>query len=561
MEYKDYMAFADSLLAQRDLYKADFEERARMVLPTSYAAMMALQGTDLPSYISYCEEANQACQTLASAHMQLLTPFDKRWFDITLLSVGSQKLGDAAQRWQAQAADAMWSNLGKSNFTSAINEMYLDRCAVGHGAIHARVDEHGRLVFTAIAAATFGIALNEHYICNTLCREFKLTAAQAVARWGSKGVSAKVKKAYDDPKSRFSEMFDFIHLVMPNEKGQRGLMARSINERPYIEVTLSKTDKKVIEQNGLYEFPYLVTRFLKWGESPFGTAPASLCRSSIIKLEKNEAVMDLLGEKAVEPPIVIDEESTGRINMMPGGVTPISRDMRMPQALVPQGQYNIGLERSNKYEAKIKAAFYYDIVRPLAGLTHDMTASEVRARQQENILSFVHSFSMMTAELAPFIRAIYSMLHRWATVNEKLGADGVMPAIAQEVLPLVMQSTEDGKDVVFSEFEISFTSRLAIALKEISLDGDIQAIRVLSELMQGLDAAELKDNMNLDKAFRKHARGMNVSSDILRSEKEVAQMRAQRAQMQAAQMEMQAAQMQAGTAKDLAAAGQKGAVR
>ena len=38
-------------------------------------------------------------------------------------------------------------------------------------------------------------------------------------------------------------------------------------------VYLSLDDQVIVEEGGYMEFPYLVTRFLKWGSGPYGLAP------------------------------------------------------------------------------------------------------------------------------------------------------------------------------------------------------------------------------------------------------------------------------------------------
>ncbi len=553
MTYEDYKAYADSLLEERDQYSGEFEERARMVLPTSWAALKAARGSSLPDHIWYCEEANEACQTLASGHMQMLTPFDSRWFNVALASLSKDQLKEEAETYQNATSTAMWLALGKSNFTAAINKLYLDRCAIGHAAMHFRINAYGKLIFTTIPAGTFALAYNEEGLCNTIVREFQLTAAQAVERYGEQ-VGGKILQAYNNPKKRYRDKFDFLHMVMPNPKGQRGLSNRKLTERLYNEVIIACRDRRIVEENGLYEFPFLVTRFSEWGDSPYGTAPASLCRDSIIRLEKNERVLDLLGEKAVEPPIVVDEKTTGRINMFAGGVTPIPRGAMPPQELAPLGKYDVGMERIARAEKKIKAAFYHNIIKPLAGLEGDMTATEIRARQQEDIVSFVHSFSMMIAEMQPFIRALFAALYRWASTNGALGDGGLMPSIPPSLKDRVLLHAGDGEDVYLDDLEVTFTSRLAIALKELAMDSDMQAIQMLAQISQALGLPDLIDNLDADEAFRTYAANLNVSTNLLRSVEDRDALRTQRAQAQAEQAQAEQDNMMAKTAKDAASA-------
>ena len=66
----------------------------------------------------------------------------------------------------------------------------------------------------------------------------------------------------------------------------------------------SLEDHCVIEESGYREMPYMVTRFLKWGESPYGLAPARLVYSDIRQAQFLNRILDMLGEVAAFPRIL-----------------------------------------------------------------------------------------------------------------------------------------------------------------------------------------------------------------------------------------------------------------
>jgi len=556
MNYVDIMKVADSLLEQRDLYRSDWEINARMVHPTGYQHLLS-QNTkgNSSANVQYSHTASDACLTLATAHSHLVTPSNAQWFSMSASNNGTSKASEAAKSFASDASKCLWSAFSESNFQAAMQEAYIDRCGISHGAVHARIDaEDGSFIFTHVPAGTFAIAKDDKGMCNTFIREFDMTAMQAAQRFGVDALGEKLRKDYDEPRNASTELHRFYHVVLPNPKGLAGFFARKSHERKFSEYFLCEDDKNIVMEEGLFEFPYFLTVFLKWGSSPYGVAPAQLCRTPIKRLEGLERIMDEMAKKAVNPPLVISEGQTGMVDMRPKGITPIKDEhlgSGMPRELAPQGRYDIGLERVRELREIVKAAYFYEIVKPLAGLNHQMTAEEVRRRINENMLNFVHSFSQVVNDLVPFIRACFAMLYRWGLMNDKLGDDGVLPMIPSELEGKFIIESEDGKDFYFSKMEITFTSRIAIALKEVSNQQNMQGVEYVGNLAMSLQMPQLMDNIDTDAAVRNHLEDNNASTSIIRTIKERDEMRAQRAEAQQMQADMMMASDAAKIKKDL----------
>ena len=71
---------------------------------------------------------------------------------------------------------------------------------------------------------------------------------------------------------------------------------------PFESVYLSLDDQVIVEEGGYMEFPYLVTRFLKWGSGPYGLAPGRLVFPAIQQVQFLNRILDTLGEVAAFPP-------------------------------------------------------------------------------------------------------------------------------------------------------------------------------------------------------------------------------------------------------------------
>lgn len=556
MDYVDIMRIADSLLTQRDLYRSDWEINARMVHPAGYEHLLSSQAKgSANSAVKYSHTASDACLTLASAHSHLVTPSNAQWFEMRAPHNGTSKESDTVMRFASEASTSLWSAFSKSNFQAAMQEAYIDRCGISHGAVHARIDaEDGSFVFTHIPAGTFAIAKDDKGMCNTFIREFDMTAMQAAQRFGVDALGEKLRKDYDEPRNASVKLHRFYHVVLPNPKGQAGFFKRESKERKFFEYFLCEDDKKIVMEEGLFEFPFFLTVFLKWGSSPYGVAPAQLCRTPIKRLEGLEHIMDGLAQKALNPPLVITEGQTGVVDMRPKGITPIKDEYLgsgMPRELAPQGRYDVGLDRVRELREIVKTAYFYEIVKPLAGLSHQMTAEEVRRRINENTLNFVHSFSQVSNDLTPFIQACFSMLYRWSLTSDRLGDDGVLPRIPTELEGKFIIKSADERDFYFSKMDIVFTSRIAIALKEVSNQQNMQGVEYVGNLAMSLQMPQLLDNIDLDAAVRNHLKDNNASTSIIQTISKRDEIREQRAEAQQMQAEMEQAQQAAKAVKDI----------
>lgn len=75
----------------------------------------------------------------------------------------------------------------------------------------------GGLSFKHIPIGSYGIAEDKEGNVDTVCRSFKYTAHQAVQAWGLQRLPTEVREAFSKPERRFTEEFEFLHLVMPRK--------------------------------------------------------------------------------------------------------------------------------------------------------------------------------------------------------------------------------------------------------------------------------------------------------------------------------------------------------
>lgn len=476
--------------------------------------------------------ACEALNTLAAGHLTHITPFNQVWFKFS-----GQIKSDASDKWYTQCSEHTWSVLGRSNFYSEAHEMYIDRCLYGIGCLYMGGETARTISFKYIPCKTYAVAENSAGTIDTLGRRFRFSAKQAADEWGENNLGPKVREALGDEKKKYDVCFEFIHLVRPRKKWMPGKVAGK--DRKFESIYVSVEDAIVIEESGYYEFPFLVTRFLKWGSGPYGLPPGLFAFPDIRRELFLDDTMDSLGELSVNPRLFILAQQAGEVDMRAGGMTVISEEaahLKMPQEWGTQARYDIGTDRLEKTEEKIRKAFYADVFRIVSNVDREMTATEVVARQSEMVLSFAPAFTLMVSDFRPWHERLFAILYRAGEFDQF----GAPPKDAVEVLP------GDEKRVL--DPVVTYSGKMALALDLLQGDGIDKAMQFVGGLAQ-FDPGVLM-NIDLDKLTRMKWRMNHAPEDLLNDEEEVQAAKQQQAQAAAAQQEMETAGAGAKAARD-----------
>ena len=224
--------------------------------------------------------AVEACQKLASGHMSYITPSHDVWFK---WSAPDDRGGDEAEAWYNQCSEIALKELSVSNFYTEIHECFLDRVALGTGSLFTGTSSDGRLLFTNIPCGQFACAENAEGRVDTYVREFTYTAHQARSMFGVKALGPKAREVLERGGNPYATTLRFLHVVRPRTRRSR--RREQASHMPFESVYLSLDDQVIVEEGGYMEFPYLVTRFLKWGSGPYGLAPGRLVFPAIQQVQ------------------------------------------------------------------------------------------------------------------------------------------------------------------------------------------------------------------------------------------------------------------------------------
>ena len=529
---REWMKLAEAVLHQADEMGSVWDWLSRTVMPRKHDVLRKLQrGAEANR-----EHSSVACAsllTLVSAHNSLVTPHNQRWFSF---KAAEAKKGEHYERWFMNATEVTARELAKSNFYSAKQEVDLDRGLFGTGCLYCEDKPGGGVRFRHVPVGSFSFALNEAGEVDTVVRKFEFTAAQAVERWGYGNLPDKVQEAWDRLERRYDERFEFVHLVTPRKGYSPGNKNRDLNVRQmrYASVYMyNGGDKQIVEEGGYQELPYMVTRFLSWGESTvWGYPPALNCIEELRGQVKVERTLDLLADLSVFPRIFQDAEQVGDIDFRPGGRTVVDREVNhlgLPREWGSQGRYDVGVERIRMAEERIRMAFYVPFLQPITHLEPGVTATEINARQEEQALSFSSTFARYVADLNALMGRVFACLWRQGKFEKP---DTKCPA------EYAVPNVNDGQ--LLRVPEVAYHGKLAQTIERAqaqSLDYTVQQAATYGQL----DPQAL-DYIDLGRAVRHQFVAQGAPSEVFRTEEEVEQLRMQRQQEAMIQQQLAAAQ-------------------
>ncbi len=491
-----------------------------------YAEEAAPMVEELRSLLDKCDVAASAAATLTSTHSSYITPAGRRWFKLQSRKKLKGKVDDRVSRYFRTLTNTVSERLAESNFYTASHELYGDRVQCGTGAAFIGGSATEPLYFTYIPIGSFVIDEDSRERVHTLVRKFKYTPAQAEMEWGRENLPERLRQMCDDERLRNSQRVEFQQIVRPNSKQMREGWRDIPEERRQFEGYYVDSETfHIIRQEGFYEFPFLVTRYLKEANSPYGVPPGKKVLPAIRQLVKLERLMDTLAETQAFPRVLQLAKQNKQVDMRAGGVTTISEEaarLNMPREWGTHGRYDIGLDRIRQKEEQIRKAYHEDMLLSVTAQEKQMTAREVDERVAEKILAFTPSFTLFIKDNQVAMRRILGILLR----RDELPKDDVP------------EELRDGGEELLNP-HVSYLGRIAQALELIVARGTQQVVENVVSWTQATGRPTMLDMIDEEQLLREWVDTAGCSDNIVLSEADIEE---RRKMMQAAMnMEQQVA--------------------
>jgi len=357
-----------------------------------------------------------AVRTMRSGLMAGVTSPARPWFRLATSDPDMMKFRPVKE-YMETVERMMRDIFAQSNLYQVLPNVYGELGTFGTACMMSMPNYNDVIRFFPITIGQYSLATNEDSTVDTMYREFRLTAKQAVERFGMNNVSPTVRNAYNA--GNHTTMFDFCHAVEPNANAKSKAIKGS--DMPvksvYFERGSSANDfAEVSKDSGFGAFNVMAPRWETTGEDVYGYGCGYFGLGDNKQLQIQEKRKGQAIDTMVKPPLKAPSSMKNvPIVGVPAGITyydsssPSGGDGISPLYEIRPAIQELSLDMQN-VEERISRAFYEDLFLMLAQSDRrQITAREIDERVEEKLLMLGPAMESMHAELLnPIIANTYS---------------------------------------------------------------------------------------------------------------------------------------------------------
>lgn len=540
------------LSARRAVFDSSWETLSRYYQPNfSDIDTTKTEGTSGWSDLIFDTTAIEDARTCTTGQANWATPAAEPWYGWSPPKYLNQDIDDDGAIWCGMCSEIGLDELSRSNYYSESGLQYKSRTVFGTGHLHIQEGKKTTLNCRARKIGTYCLGRDDEGYVDTVYSESKYTARALAQKFGSEACerTEKIWKALNDNKGINADTeFVIVHVIRPREELARERGKIDAENKPIASIYIAQDDKVCLEVGGYDEMPDSVTRFDDWGTgSVWGYSPAFETLPNVRQLNYLVRFMDGQYELRANPRILEPVTSWGQVDLRPGGRTPFDPNLGevgMPREWMTQADIQ-GTETSvTQKQAAVHRMFYTDVFTMLQQIDRKMTAYEISQRIGEKLEQLSPMFGrLITEKTSVDLKRVFGILFR-AGRFPKPPRSMYVPDASGKKLKLAMP-------------EVSYSSRLALALKALQNKAMMDTLQFVIEAAKGMGKPELLDNWDLDAAFRAFAINQGMSARYERPMRQVIQLRSARAKQAAQDRAMAMAEQASKAAKNLGSAPQK----
>lgn len=345
-----------------------------------------------------------ANERFAACMESMLTPRSQIWHE---LKSDDEALDDvpAVNRYMDTCNKILFSARyhPSANFASQTDECYMSLGAFGNDCLFVDEVAGQCLRYRSLPLSEIVWALNHQGMVDTLYRKFRYSAKQAIQHWGKDGIPEAIRRVLaTDP----YQEFEFLQCVRPNHEFSAG--SYGDKGKQYEGWYIYLGDKSVLSRGGYRMFPCAIGRYRMAPRENYGRGPATTCLPDV--RTANEMVKQGLraGEKAVNPPILLAEDSViNNFNQRAGAtnyglVTSDGKPLAVP--FESKANFQLAQEMLEATRSVIRDTFLNTLFQILVQ-NPNMTATEALLRAQEKGELIAPAMGRQQSEfLGPLIR-------------------------------------------------------------------------------------------------------------------------------------------------------------
>jgi len=416
---------------------------------------------------------------------------------------------DNSDRWLDDVSKEMFKRIHATNFDSEVFDYLTDLVVAGWGALYISINEKTKkLNFKCWPISNVYLdSYNEHDTVDVVYREYELTGEQLLNTYETTPDSVR--------KANLSNKYKIIHVICPNKEYKKAKVNIKSN-MPFKSQIILVKESLVLEDSGYNSFPVIVARFNKNHNNLYATGQVNqvLEDARIVnkmnKLFLNSAELALGGVWLAKNDGVLN---VNNIKLRPRTIIP-ANNMDDLKRIDVGGNMNLSTDLVTMYQNRIRRGMMSDQLTPIN--SSPLSATEVSARVNilRNQLSGIF-IRMQSEMLVGILERVFDLLMR------------------NQLLPVPPKELVDTNN----ELNFSFTNPLAQSSKLESLTNTNSFLNTVLPLTQVNPG--ILDVLDMDKITYFLQDSLSVPPSLLKSVKELEEIRAAQEEAKATQAQIE----------------------
>lgn len=536
-----YEGLRGYLETERSIWDNRWGQLSRFVQPLASRFNMTANDGRRKDYQIMDNCATMAHRTLTAGLVNGICAPTRTWFDIEAWHPDDRKIMERkdVKMHMEVVSDIVRDSLLRSNWYQTAHTCFGEQSLFGTSAFMIQEDEECDMRCYPWPLGSYYLAGDATLRTDFFMRTVKKTVRQMVEEFTYKNCSVSTQQLYNSPSGSGKEQwFDVVQVIHKASyfgeafaKLHPGQWMSCWYELGPFKTDGDKASRGLLRRGFFYECPVIAPRWDVTGEDIYGKSPAMDALGDIMGLQSTSMMVTKGIDKSVDPPMVGHPSlANKKTSILPGDTTYAdTRDGSLGFRPAYQVKFDIdhGTRREAEIRKRIDEAFYKNMF-----LLHsdsdrrDITAEEVRAREEEKMTVLGPTLQRNNGEyLEPGLR-------RWmAGLNRR------------QRFPKPPDALKGAK------VRFQFSSLVKQAQKMLgmaNIERFMAGVGQEAAVNQGIF-----DIVDLDQVARTSADLLNIPAKLIRDEKEVSKIRADKAQAQQQAMQAENAQKMAAAAKNL----------
>ena len=387
----------------------------------------------------------------------------------------------------------------------------------------------GRIVYDCYSPFECYIAEDGQRRVDTWFREYRITADEALAKWGDEcpdDIRDLVRR-----KAGSTECV-FVHAIFPRSRAEvADVPVPAAGSKKWASVHWSSTGDEVFRVSGYDEFPLAVHRYRLVDGTPYGASLAEDNLELIMESDYLHAKYDKAVAKQVDPPTWVPQQLRGKYAANPGDL--IYGDSQNGEPKLLQTSLDLAglVNRMTEVDTMLNRLLFADLFNVLMRQERQRTAYEVQEIKGEGLVLLSAIIGNMQEEkLNPLVLRTFTIMMR----------NGMLPPPPEEL----KRAWSEGR------VQVELDGPLAQTMKQYhQTTGYMQGLSWVSAVGQVFP----EELVNIDggEMMRGGAMSQGLSQKAIREKADVDRIRKQQAENQMRAQQQQEALVQSQVAKNL----------